>query len=268
MSQIDGLPVRGSGAWAQEKLTYLGKYMSAFNQSMSDKWQREYLDLLAGPGRCIEEDSGVEFDGSPLLALSCRVPFSGVTLVEGHPELAAALRTRVQNRATVIQGDCNDPMVVDQLRARLGYGVLGLAFIDNLGLDVPLSTVERLSTGRKLDLVITFQIGDLKRNLKRALAGGDEERWTAFFGTGWQDVALAAERQNLSASDTATRLLAFYGKQLQAIGYPHVADSQQVMKNSRQVGLYRLVLASKDALAVKLFDGISKIEPGGQRRLL
>lgn len=268
VSSIDGLPVRSSGPWAQEKLTYLAKYMSIFNVGMKKRWRRSYLDLMAGPGRCIEEGPGVEFDGSPLVALASPEPFSDLTFVEGDAALADALRQRVGDRGTVIEGDCNSDAVIAQLRTQLGYGTLGLAFVDNLGLDVPLRTLTELSESRKVDLFITFQVQDMKRNLKSALDGPDEARWTRFFGAGWQDVALQAYRDNLSAEETTTRLLEFYGKQLRAIGYEAVAHSQQVMKNSRQVGLYRILLAGKDPLAATFFEKISKIEPSGQRRML
>jgi hypothetical protein len=62
--------------------------------------------------------------------------------------------------------------------------------------------------------------------------------------------------------------LDFYSNQLRGIGYKAVTHSQQVMKNSRQVGLYRLVLAGKDRLAAEFFDKISRIEPSGQYRML
>jgi len=143
--------------------------------------------------------------------------------------------------------------------------VLGLAFIDNLGLDVPMKTIEALTEGRKVDLVITFQLGDLKRNLRRALKGVDEARWTAFFGAGWREVAEESERRNLGASDTATELLDFYGTKLEAIGYKHIAHSHRIMKNSRSVGLYRLLLAGKHERAVDFFHEISKIQYSGQR---
>lgn len=267
-SQADGLPARISDPWAQEKLAYLSKYMSIFTVGMSKKWRCVYLDLLAGPGRCVEDTTGVEFDGSPLVAASQKRSFSNLVLVEEHPELATALRQRIGTKATVIQGDCNDPPVIEALRGTLGYGALGLAFVDNLGLDVSLATLRALSDDRKVDLCITFQIGDLKRNLRRALQGADAERWSAFFGEGWRPVAEDAERRNLSAEETANLLLDFYGRQLNAIGYPHVAHSRRVMKNSRNVGLYRLILAGKHERAVQFFEEISKIEPSGQRGLL
>lgn len=264
---VDGLPARVSGSWAQEKLAYLRKYMYVFNVSMKDKWQRTYMDLLAGAGRCVENSSGEEFEGSPLLALSCEQPFTEAIFVESDPGLAAALTTRTAGRASVIADDCNRPAVIQTLRATLGYGRLGLAFVDNLGLDVPLDTLRALTANRKVDLCITFQTGDLRRNLDRALDGQDADRWTAFFGVGWRPIAEEATQLNLSAADTATRLLDFYGAQLNAIGYPHVAHSRRAMKNSRNVHLYRLVLAGKHERATYFFDQISKIDPRGQRSL-
>jgi three-Cys-motif partner protein len=266
-SQADGLPARVSGAWAREKLEYLAKYMSIFNVGMKNKWERVYIDLMAGPGRCVEDDTGDEFDGSPLLAVSQKEPFTEAVLIEGDATLAAALRQRVDRRATVVEADCNDTAVIGQLRDRLGYGRLGLAFADNLGLDVTLTTLKTLTHDRKVDLCITFQVGDLKRNLRRALKGDDAARWTAFFGEGWAPVAGDAERKNLSAEETANVLLDFYGRQLADMGYTHVRHSRRVMKNSRNVGLYRLVLAGKHERAGQFFDEISKIEPGGQRGL-
>ncbi len=239
--------------------------MSIFNGGMKNKWERVYIDLMAGPGRCVEDDTAAEFEGSPLLAVNQKVPFTEIVLVEGDANLAAALRQRVQSKAIVLEGDCNDTAVITQLRDKLGLGRLGLAFADNLGLDVTLATLQMLTENLKVDLCITFQLGDLKRNLHRALTGADAGRWTAFFGEGWRAVAENAERHNLSAEETATVFLDFYGQQLAGLGYRHVRHSRRVMKNSRNVGLYRLLLAGKHERAAQFFDEISKIEPGGQR---
>ena len=77
----DGLPARVSGPWTQEKLTYVEKYAFAFMRAMAPKrkagkWSKlVYLDLLAGPWRGIDRDSGAEFDGSPLRALKITPAF-------------------------------------------------------------------------------------------------------------------------------------------------------------------------------------------------
>jgi three-Cys-motif partner protein len=172
-SAVDGLPCRVSGDWAVEKLAYLSKYMAIFNIGMKNRWQRVYLDLLAGPGRCVVRETNQEFEGSPLRALACEQPFTQTFFVESNERLAAALQHRVAGRGEVRCGDANDPRVIQDARDLLGHGRLGLAFVDNLGLDVALDSLRELSAERKLDLIITFQVGDLKRNVRDVLVGTD-----------------------------------------------------------------------------------------------
>lgn len=266
-SAIDGLPSRISGQWAKEKLKYLDKYMHLFNVGMKNRWHnRVFFDLLAGCGKCVDEDTGEEFDGSPLRAIKCDEPFTRVICIESDAGLADALEQRTIGQADVIRDDCNNPKVIEQLRSSLGYGILGLAFVDNLGLDVPLSTIGELTEGRLLDLFIVFQIGDIKRNIRDVLAGRDEpDRFDAFFGAGWKDVAAKAERENLTADETTTRLLDFYAGKLNGLGYNHIGHSRRVMKNSTGVGLYRLILAGRHERAVDFFNKVSAIDPWGQR---
>jgi three-Cys-motif partner protein len=67
-----------AGQWTREKLEYLRKYAAAFTGAMTPKklqgkWSElVYIDLLAGPGRCLHEQD--EFDGSPLGNLCTSVP--------------------------------------------------------------------------------------------------------------------------------------------------------------------------------------------------
>ena len=43
------------------------------------------IDLFAGPGRCVLSDDSGEFDGSPILALNTKVPFTTYrTLTDGR----------------------------------------------------------------------------------------------------------------------------------------------------------------------------------------
>jgi three-Cys-motif partner protein len=158
--------------------------------------------------------------------------------------------------------------VLERLRAETRG--LGLAFVDNLGLDVPLATLEGLSADRNVDLMITFQVGDLTRNIPNVLGGREgPERFDQFFGSpGWQAVAREATARNATASEIATELIDFYATRLNAIGYPYVEHSQRLMKNSRNVPQYRLLLAGKHPKAVEFFQKIQTIDPSGQRRLL
>ena len=69
---LDGLPVRESGSWIQQKHHPLTYYSEIFNQAMKDQvWlhHRLYLELFAGPGKCLIRESNQEDLGSPLKVL-------------------------------------------------------------------------------------------------------------------------------------------------------------------------------------------------------
>src|SRR5918992_5656567 len=122
----DGFDARVSGEWAKEKLYYAARYMSIFNGAMRNKWpSRIYIDLLAGPGRCISNETGEEFDGSPILALTLKNPFSDLVFVESSADLAAALRSRALTHGAnrddlVLRADANASTLISTLRQRCG----------------------------------------------------------------------------------------------------------------------------------------------------
>lgn len=67
LPQDDGLPARPSGEWAKEKLFYLKRYIHTFSTAMRDKpWRRRiYIDLFAGPGKCVIKKTQEYLLGSP-----------------------------------------------------------------------------------------------------------------------------------------------------------------------------------------------------------
>jgi hypothetical protein len=92
----DGLPARSGRIWTQEKLTFLKKYASAFMTAMAGKWKRlVYIDLLAGPGRDIDPETGEEFAGSPLIALEVNPKFHHLFLCDNNSANIAALDARI-----------------------------------------------------------------------------------------------------------------------------------------------------------------------------
>jgi three-Cys-motif partner protein len=144
---------------------------------------------------------------------------------------------------------------------------LGLAFIDNLGLDVPFATIAALTDGCRIDLMITLQVNDLTRNIGAAFDGThDPTRVDAFFGTeDWREVVQGARQMNLSPAEIAAGLSDFYGQRLASIGYVAIAESRTVMKNCQNAAQYRLLLAGKHERAVEFFRKIEAINPLGQR---
>jgi len=184
LSAHDGLAVRDSGRWAKEKLYYVDRYMTIFNGGMKNMWPRRgYIDLMSGPGRCIDRKTGEEFDGSPLLALKSAPPFSHAVFVESDSAYASALATRTStesSRRTVLTSDCNAPRTITEVRQRIEARMLSLCFVDNLGLNVTFNTISTLVQDRSIDLLFTFQVSDLTRNVDEAMNSPDGERFDAF----------------------------------------------------------------------------------------
>ena len=91
----DGLPVIVQGPWSRDKLHFVRTFMALFNGGMKYHWEtRIYVDLFAGPGLCLDEATNQEFEGSPLLALGSKTPFSGLFLNDTNREFITALQAR------------------------------------------------------------------------------------------------------------------------------------------------------------------------------
>jgi three-Cys-motif partner protein len=263
------LPCRVSGDWAKEKLYYLEKYIAIVSNGMKNKWPgRTFIDLMAGPGRCITNRG--EFPGSPILALRAEPPFSNVILVEEEAKLIDALRLRTEqwaDRREIVDGDCNDPRIIERIRSITPATHLAMVFVDNLGLDVTFETLKRLTQNRQMDLVITLQVSDLVRNTGQVLRGSqDAARFDRFFGSpDWRTVVAEFERHKRPEHDLPTALTSFYLERLATVRYTSAAQLHVLMKNDQNAPLYRLILAGKHPKAAEFFRKIARIEYSGQR---
>lgn len=279
MLASDGLPARESGSWAEAKLYYLARYFNAFNHATKNHFDRRvYIDLLAGPGRCyLKGAPATEFDGSPILALNCEVGFTSVFCVEGDAGNASALTRRIAKcdraaTATVHQGDANDPRTIDIVRRALeGRKTLGLIFVDTLGLsDIAFNSLAEITRERRADLIYTFHVSDVTRNIGEALTNSEEaNRFTSSMGDSDWAVAWEAHLHGFAGTvSIADALTTFFEMQLRdRLGYPEVTSLHRLMKNSKNAPLYRLILASHNKLAPKLWRAVSAIEFDGQRGL-
>lgn len=275
----DGLIARKSGEWAKDKLYYLERYFDIFNQGMKNLWPRRvYVDLLAGPGRCfVDGHPDDEFDGSPILALKCKVPFTNALFVEADAVNAHALEARVAvtpHAATgveVLKADCNSQKAITKVRGLLCQrDQLGLLFVDTLGLsDVHFDTLRRITEGCRADLVYTFHVQDVRRNLPHALATEAQAlRFDAAFGSSDWESAWLAHLQGLApTTDAADALTTFFEIQLKTLGYQFVRPLHRPMKNSKNAPLYRLIFASHSERGIDFWKKIGTIGHSGQRDL-
>lgn len=93
----DGYASMKVGAWAKEKLFYIQRYCDIFNKGMKAHWgTRVYIDLFAGAGKCIIEETGEEIDGSALIALKSEVPFTHYFFNDAGTQAISALKGRAK----------------------------------------------------------------------------------------------------------------------------------------------------------------------------
>lgn len=254
---LDSLPARIVGPWTRRKHHYLGRYADIFSVGMK-KWDRRtYVDLFAGPGRCFEKPSDQFYDGSPLIALGQN--FTDHVFVELDPTNAQTLRQRCARRSsklvTVFDGDCNSR--VDQVVKAMPANGLALAFIDPTNWQIRFSTIQRLTADRKVDLLVSFFAGMMKRVVQY-----DQPELDAFFGTGaWRD----RRYMGPDGLPTLSGLLAAYREQLLTLGFLDQPSVREIeVKNSRNATMYLLAFFSKNKMGYRFWDEITTEDEKGQ----
>jgi len=232
--------------------------MDIFTRGMKAKWQNRlsYIDLFAGPGRCLIRDTNSEVDGSPLIALSHE--FSKYILVEENPENLRALRQRCgkspkHRSIQIIEGDCNaviDKVVPDGL---------SLTFIDPTGIDIHFDTIRKLAFGRAVDLLMTVQFGmDMKRNFEQFKKQGSHSKLWKFLG-GNVDWSVVRD---------ANAALELFKERIKGLGYKTAEFREIVVRNvQRNVPMYFLFFASKNPKGLEFWNKITARDETGQYQL-
>jgi three-Cys-motif partner protein len=166
------------------KLKVLEYYLSEFTTSMRPTGrttgfrgfeERNYIDLFAGPGRCVvsgQMPSGTEVDGSPLIALKVKHPFSNYYFVDLEQKSVDALAQRVAgisgaSSSRFFTGDCNEKIgnILSEIDTRYSVNV---ALIDSFTIACKWSTIKALGRCKRMDLIINFPMGmAINRNLHR-----------------------------------------------------------------------------------------------------
>ena len=234
----DGLPVQCVGKWSTEKHDYVSRYVEA-TWGVRAKYLSgpmpggaAFLDLFAGPGRARVQTTGTEIDASPLIAVNhTQAPFTKVILCEQDPANAGALRQRTANsasRVAVVEGDCNG--LLDQIAAQVPAYGLNIAFLDPFGI-APLrwKTLRTVGSFKRMDLLIHFPIGDIRRNLTQNPAYLEllddllgSQKW----------------RNAVTVPSHVPRLIEFLRARLKELGYAGENVKNVEVRNSRRVLLY------------------------------
>ncbi len=255
------------GPWAREKILYIRNLCEIFNTGMKNRWPvRTYIDLFAGPGVCVierkkEGKTGEEILGSPLVALSCKTPFTHYFFNDVRQEFINALRVRATSygfpNLEYYTQDCNS--IIDNLLLKLPRNSLDFCFIDPLNWEIKFETIRRLTKNRKMDLAITFHIG----NIKRSAANPTQELIDFFPDSSWHQEYLNARE---GGKPTGRLLLDAYEQGLRDIGYSFIRDGV-LEKNNRNVPIYHLIFASRHPRGSDFWDKVTERQATGQIRM-
>ncbi len=258
-SNVDGLAVRPSGPWIERKYFYLNRYADIFTRGMGKKWSRgglTYIDLFAGPGRCLIESSGQERDGSPLIALNYE--FSKYIFVESDRDNLATLRERCRKspkfpKIEFIEGDCNAVV------RKINPTGLSLAFIDPTGIDIHFNTLDALTRNRQLDLLLNVQFNmDIARNFERYLRSEEATKLDLFLGGDFDRKQIRVPRD---------AFILYKQRLKEKLGYSTVEFKDVVVRNAKNVPMYFLVFASKHPRGLDFWKKITTRDETGQREL-
>lgn len=261
----DGELALVTGSWSVDKHDYIHRLADIFSTGMKNRCRyRCFIELFAGPGSCAIEGTATELPGSPLQAINIRDRFTHYLFNDINPECIAALRRRVSHLDVLPEpqyftNDCN--RVVPELRAALppASESLELAVIDAWGWEMSFDALASLTLGRRMDIIVTFPIGFIKRNWNRQLDQLDR----FLGGDGYKEAFLAAMQQEPGKASPSRILLDYYEGRLKDIGYKYPNDYVWIV-NTRQVKLYHLVFASKHPRGNDFWEKITKRSPSGQ----
>ena len=262
----DGLPALSVAEHAKDKEYTLQNITRIFTGAMKNKWPGKlyYVDPFCGPGRCLIRNSEEETDGSPVIAAS--EPFSYYYFADGDRRCTAALKKRIEvmnlseKQVCYYTGEANK--TIDEMLKELPskWNSLGLAFLDPWAWDFSFENLKRLTRGRRLDILINFNIGDMKR------------RWWESSPKMDSFLNLSTDHRKVFGANTqgvpdARILLDHYEEELRKIGYHHIADDRPVT-NSNNTPLYHIIFGSKHERGKELRDAVSRKTASGQIKML
>ena len=262
----DGQAILSIGPWAENKLHYLNYYASLFTSGMKKHWgETAFIDLFSGPGLCALRTNQVKvIKGSPLIALSQKTAFSRYVFVDSDESHIAALEKRMrelapQSKKLLLRGDCNDPEILDKIMQFIPENALCLAFIDPFKCDIAFNTIQTLTTSRRVDIILTFQIGGMQRG-----AGYSPVSLNRFFGDKgkWHEIYTTT-----SKGRKIRALLDYYRQRLSTLDYlDQNYPSEVAIVNSKNRTIYYMVFASKHPLGQDFWQKSILRTAGGARK--
>ncbi|RAU98827.1 hypothetical protein DQP58_04825 [Mycobacterium colombiense] len=272
--------------WTRNKLEILNGYLPAFARAVSGKSSEcIYLDLMAGQPKNVERHTGVEFDGSPVVAMKALPPFTRLRFGELSASRAQALETHLREafpgdtRYEVVQGDCN--VTIDGILAGLADVAWAptFAFVDQQAAEVHWSTIEKLARfrtnkqGWKAEIWILVSPTMINKGVRGR--GGIpyepyREQVDRLYGGGeWRQILRALDQRKLTPSEYRQQMVNLMRWKLEhELGYAITHRIPMQMPNKTEI--YDMVFATDheagDRIMQHLYNEAALREPEMMRQ--
>ncbi|MEI0509588.1 three-Cys-motif partner protein TcmP [Brachyspira intermedia] len=274
----DGEKIRCVGNWAYKKVYYITRYFDIFFKGMKNKpFEKNYLEICSGPGRCIYKNEGEEYDGTALsiLHLDSYEYAKSLLFFDKEEEVVNILNKRItklgkQDKSKAFIADYNKYNdIINIIRQNMNKtNSLNLLVIDPTDCSVPFETIKNIKEYLgKVDLIINFAYGtDLKRNIVKLVNGEltiARDKYMKFLGD--DDFLKDKDIKKYAGNNDNDKLLQlyfeYYCKHLKQIGFTYIDASVNVKH------FYSLLFASADKKGLEFWKRIKEIESSGQRTL-
>jgi len=282
-------PQQFGGAWTQQKLQSLEKYLHAYSTIMSNQYFRfAYIDAFAGTGyreskrtvmpslfpELVELEAENYLQGSARIALSIVPRFNKYLFIEKDLERAtklSLLREDFADKAKdieIISADAN-AYLIDRCENYSWEKHRAVLFLDPFGMEVDWTTIEAISRTKAIDLWILFPLGVAVNRLLRRDGNIDHavrEKLSRFWGTEeWFDLFYRKESLPLLEEEEIQwrkvidfqGITKFFVQRLKSI-FPGVLDPPLQLLNSKNNPLYILGFAASNEKGAKTAIKIAK----------
>jgi len=278
----DSLPVQCVGKWVESKYYFLVKFLNA-SKEVRRKFSKEgnaiYIDLFAGPGRCIIRNSKKEIPNGGMRVIEfseIEVPFNNLYFFDKENINIKAFKIRVKDKGNCIFKAANSNIEIKTLvkKLLLNPNNYHFAFIDPFGPEaLKFETIKELAKLKRMDMLIHFPIGSIRRNINNWVQK-NKNILNEFLGTEiWQNRVLK------NPGKIYAILIETFLDKTKEIGYIKkysgllsLRDKVQIIpsvaiRNTKNVRLYDLIFISKHDLGLKIWESIIRIGPNGQKQL-
>jgi three-Cys-motif partner protein len=262
LSKEDHLLVRGVWPHSAKKSWMVSRIVDVVSKAMSGKWGvLGYVELYAGPGRLLDQSTGLELPGSPIEALRVRAPFDEYVFCDFDGDCVAALDERAQrepvgSRAEVRHGDPTDTHHLEYIASQFDRGSLVIVYLDPARpQDMTWETVDLLATKLpNVDLIINLPVNSLQRAISGPHARDAEARAAgAFLGHPDPRELMQWDRtQSHYVAGTIQAIRDYFDQQLAGLGF--LPPARRVVDYPAGVPYYDVLYASRHPLGVQLWD--------------